>query len=139
MQPWRLGAMAGIVLLVGTLAGQEASQAPQKGKIKKIDADKSTLTISVDGKDQDLLVAAETKVMDAANKQIENPFKEKTFIVGAAVMFKAEQRDGKNVLAESDRELNAAARAHGSPGSSIDREDTWRLNFVGDDRCGPGL
>src|ERR1051325_5730873 len=98
MQPWRLGAMAGIVLLVGTLAGQEASQAPQKGKIKKIDADKSTLTISVDGKDQDLLVAAETKVMDAANKQIENPFKEKTFIVGAAVMFKAEQRDGKNVL-----------------------------------------
>jgi hypothetical protein len=92
MKPLRLVAIALVALLSGVLSAQDG---PQKGRIKKIDADKSTVIVTSDGKDIALQVSAETRVMNADGQQIEDLFKDKTFAVGAAVVFKS---DGQTLV-----------------------------------------
>jgi Cu/Ag efflux protein CusF len=87
MKPLRLFATALIALLAGVLSAQDG---PQKGRIKKIDADKSTVIVTSDGKDLIFQVTADTRVMNADGQQIDDLFKEKAFAVGAAVVFKAD-------------------------------------------------
>jgi hypothetical protein len=85
----------GIVLLAGVLSAQDDLR---KGTIKKIDADKSTLVVTMDGKDLVLQVTAETRVMDRAGKTFTDPFKDRVFTVGAAVVFKADVKGDSGVL-----------------------------------------
>jgi Cu/Ag efflux protein CusF len=87
MKPWRIFGVVGLVLLAGVLSAQDS---PQKGTIKKVDADRSILTITADGKDLVVKVAAETKVMDAKGKQIIEPFKDNVFKAGTSVLFKTD-------------------------------------------------
>jgi Cu/Ag efflux protein CusF len=83
----RIVAVACLVLLAGVLSAQDG---PQKGTIKKVDADKGTLTLAADGKDLVVKVTAETRVMDTAGKSIDDPFKNNVFKPGAAILFKAD-------------------------------------------------
>jgi multidrug efflux pump subunit AcrA (membrane-fusion protein) len=72
---------------------------PRKGTIKNIDAAKSTLTINAVGKDLEYVWSAATKVTDAHGKPIDSVITEKTFPPGMSVNFKAEEKNGKQVLA----------------------------------------
>ncbi|MBI1832724.1 MAG: hypothetical protein HYR84_14885 [Planctomycetes bacterium] len=92
MRLQRFIGIVAILLLVGVVGAQDG---PQKGVIKKIDADKSTLTLSADGKDVLVKVTPETRVMDAAGRQIAEPFKNNAFKVGANIVFRA---DGDTLL-----------------------------------------
>src|SRR5260370_28800159 len=70
----------------------------QKGKIKKTNADKGAVTITVDGKDRDLMVTPETKIVDPANQDVAQRLGDPRFKEGAAVMFKARSQGGRSVL-----------------------------------------
>lgn len=92
MKPRRFLAMTLIALCVGALLAQDG---PQQGRIKKLDADKNTVVVTSDGKDLALEVTADTRVMSAGGKQIDNLFKDKAFKEGAEVLFK---RDGQKLI-----------------------------------------
>ena len=109
MKPWRLFAILAIVVSAGALSAQDG---PQRGQIKKIDADKNTLIVTSEGKDLTLQVTSETRVMNAEGQQVEEPFKNKLFTAGAAVVFKT---DGQNILQGIKLEDGAGAGAGKQP------------------------
>ncbi len=75
-----------------------AQEGIQRGTIKKIDADKGTIVITSGGKDHALAVPDDARFMDEAGKPIKERLADKRLKAGAAVMFKAARRDGKEVL-----------------------------------------
>jgi hypothetical protein len=93
--PRLLGSIVvGCLLLTGALPAQEGIQ---RGTVKKVDPTKGTITITVDGKDQDFAVTDDTRIVDAAGKPARDGLKHEGFKEGAAVMFKAGEKD-KSVL-----------------------------------------
>jgi len=82
-------------LMVGILTAQ---QVPQRGKFKKLDAEKGLVTITTaDGKDVECAIVPQTMFRDADNQEIAN-FKEKGLPAGTNIMFRAEERGGRLVL-----------------------------------------
>src|SRR5205823_6670479 len=59
------GGLLGLVIFAAPLAAQEGVQ---RGKIKKVDADKETITLTVDGKDHEFLVTSQTRIVVSANR-----------------------------------------------------------------------
>jgi Cu/Ag efflux protein CusF len=90
------GALTCCLVFAGPLPAQEGIL---RGTIKKIDADKGTLTITSAGKDYDVAVTEETKFFDGAMGQIKDRLKDKHFKVGATIMFKADKQGDRLVLA----------------------------------------
>jgi hypothetical protein len=92
-----IGTVVGLLLWTAALPAQEG---PQRGRIKKIDPDRGMLTITTpDGKDREVVVTDATRVVDAANRDVERRLKDPAFREGAAVLFKAQRRrDGTEVL-----------------------------------------
>jgi Cu/Ag efflux protein CusF len=86
---------AGLALALCSVSLQ-AQDRPQRGKIKEVTAD--SVTITVDGKDVQCELSANTKIMSAANEAITPPLDGKGVKPGAAVMFLTRERDGKSVL-----------------------------------------
>ncbi len=105
----RFLAVAIALLTAGLLVAQER---PQRGVIKKVDADKGAVTITVDGKDVDYKVVERTRLMDGDNKEITDRLKDKRLRKGAAVMFLV-QDTKENVL----RGMRLAADRSGGPGA----------------------
>ena len=68
----------------------------EKGKIKKLDLDKLTITLTQDGKDRQFVLDEETRVLDVKEGSIKERLK--GFKDGADVFFKPAKRDGKDVL-----------------------------------------
>ena len=79
-------------------AGLLAQEGPQRGTIKKVNADKNSISITADGKDHEFAVNARTRIMDGAGGAIEKGLKDERLKEGAAVMFRGEERDGRAVL-----------------------------------------
>jgi hypothetical protein len=88
------GPVAAFVLTVGFVVAQDEIR---RGTVKAIDAEKGTVTITVNGKDETFALTADTKVM-ADGKAVARPFEDKGLKPGAAVMFKSATKDGKAVL-----------------------------------------
>src|SRR4051812_17617803 len=94
--------LIGILLAAGLSAsvlpapGQPGSGGIQRGKIKKLDVEQPSITLSVDGADHTYALTEETKVFDGVGKS----WKEKLqgFKPGAEVFFKAAKQGGKDVL-----------------------------------------
>jgi hypothetical protein len=86
MTRWITFGVVSFFLFSGVLFAQDE---PQRGTIKSVSADKSTLTITADGKDLVFKLTANIKVVDTNGKQIADPFHEKAFKIGTAVLFKA--------------------------------------------------
>jgi hypothetical protein len=85
----------GLVLLTaGLLAAQDG---PQRGVIKKLDADKGVVTITVNGKDVDYKVVERTLLKDGEGQDVKDRLKDKRFRQGAPVMFLVHDA-GDNVL-----------------------------------------
>jgi Cu/Ag efflux protein CusF len=85
-------------VLVLVFAGLAAAQSDgiEKGKVKKIDPDKLTITLTQDGKDREFLVTEDTRVFGAEGEALKERLK--TIKEGAEVFFKPERKDGKDVL-----------------------------------------
>src|SRR4051794_37675651 len=95
MRRWGRFAAAALVLFAGMVAAQD--NGIRRGKIKAVDADKHTVTITADGKDETFMLTDRTRVMDSSNQPVKEPFKD--LAAGSAVMFKADSRNGQTVLA----------------------------------------
>jgi hypothetical protein len=87
--------LIGLAILVTPARAQDCIQ---RGKINKTDAGKGAITITVDGTDRDFTVSPQTKIVDAANQDVVQRLGDARFKSGAAVLFKAVKRDGKDVL-----------------------------------------
>jgi hypothetical protein len=85
---------ASVVCFVISIPGVQAQERPQRGTIKKLDAAKGTITITVNGKDRDFLVTEKTNIWDTTFKKIEDGLKDKRFRAGAEVMFKVSDEAG---------------------------------------------
>src|SRR5881296_580971 len=90
----RISAVALFLFVAGALVAQDEIR---RGKIKAVDAEKKTITFTVDGKDETFTITANTKVF-GTNGNIDKPFEDKSLAPGSAVMFKGGTQDGKAVL-----------------------------------------
>jgi Cu/Ag efflux protein CusF len=88
-------ALAGLVLVFAALALAQPDGI-EKGKVKKIDAEKLTITITQDDKDRDFLVTEDTHVIGVEGKDVKQRLK--GLKEGTEVFFKPERKDGKDVL-----------------------------------------
>ncbi len=89
------GAVLGLLVLAGRLPAQ---QGIQRGTIKTVDAEKGTVTITVEGKDHTCTVTESTRVWDRDMQIIKEGLKDKRFRPGAGVQFREDMKDGKKVL-----------------------------------------
>lgn len=115
---------AAAVLFLAAASLLLAQDEIRRGKVKAIDAEKKTITITVDGKDETLSFTDGTRVMGPDGKAIEKPFTDKAFAPGSAVMFKGATKDGNRVLAA----LKAGGEAQKQP--PIERVDTSKLKTL---------
>src|SRR5438445_397630 len=91
----RLLLVLALFFVTGILLAQEG---PQRGRIKKFDTEKGTVTISTpDGKEVEAAVVPQTMFRNADNETIAN-IREKGLPAGTNVMFRTRQDGGKVVL-----------------------------------------
>ncbi len=92
----RLRALAVLsaMLLAGALGAQEDIQ---KGRVKKVDADRGTLTLAADGKDIEVAITPQTRFA-GAEQDGAGGLRWQQLKPGTPVMFKVADRDGKRVL-----------------------------------------
>jgi len=78
-----------------------ASQADQlKGKVKAIAVDKDTLTVTIGKADQQFIIPADAKILNAAGKELPQRLKASILQAGAQVQLTTEKQDGKDVVRE---------------------------------------
>jgi len=94
--PRRTLAVVGCLLLGS--ASLWAQTGIQRAKVKKVDAGQGVLILTVDGKDQEFGVSADTRLMAGDGKALADGLKDSRLKEGTAVMFKAVSKDGKNLL-----------------------------------------
>ena len=104
-------ALAGLVLCAGGLAAEEV-----KGKIKAVDADKHTLTVTVGDKDQEFKVTDETKLLGPSGKDIKNGLSSPRLTEGAEVTVTTETKDGQDVCTKVQLKGQKAQLAGGVQG-----------------------
>jgi hypothetical protein len=69
--------------------------ADYRGKVKKVDADKGSITVTIDGKDMLFPCEKDTKVTAATGKELPDGLRSKELAVGADVVITTEKKDGK--------------------------------------------
>jgi hypothetical protein len=90
-----LALVAGLLLCATALFAQDA---PQRGKLQKVDADKGVVTITVDGKDLEFTVTDDTRLPDSSGKDVAGRLKDPAYKEGAPVLFKAVEKGDRKVL-----------------------------------------
>jgi hypothetical protein len=93
----RTFACAVVALFVLSVGLVMAADKEAKGTIKKVDADKGTITVTVDGKDQDFMIGADAKIVDAAGADLKDRLKAADLKAGAKVTVTCTTKDGKDV------------------------------------------
>jgi Cu/Ag efflux protein CusF len=105
-----------------------AQDAPQRGTIKSVEADKGTITITADGKDHEFAVTGRTRIMDGDGTAIEKGIKDERLKAGAAVMFRGVERDGR-VLLDGLRLVGGPQRPREGQGGEIRRAKIKKLDL----------
>jgi Cu/Ag efflux protein CusF len=82
-------------LVAAAALGQDG---PQNGRIKKVDAENGTITITAEGKDHELVVTDRSRLMDGGGRAIESRLKDERLKEGTQVLFRGVERDGRLVL-----------------------------------------
>jgi Cu/Ag efflux protein CusF len=115
-----------VVLVLGAVAGSALAQPDgiERGKVKKIDLDKQTITLTQDGKERDLAITEETRVLGAEAKGLKERFKD--IKEGAEVQFKPRRRGGKDVFVG----IKLAGQVAQPP--RIEKVDTSKLKALPD-------
>ena len=117
-------AVLAVCVLAAGLA--RAQDGVRRGTVKKLDADKGTVTLTADGRDQELTVTPATRAADAAGRRL-GSFPWKDLKEGQAVHFKADSRDGKTVLVG----LKMAGAANREPPPKTDTSHLKPLTELG--------
>src|ERR1700722_6129700 len=86
------------VAFLAVAAFAQQTEGIQKGKIKKIDADKGVIVLTSGDKDIEATVGADTKFMGATDKPLADKLKDKALKEGLMVLFRVKMSDGKTVL-----------------------------------------
>jgi hypothetical protein len=85
-----------LIVCAGGLLGEEI-----KGKVKSVNADKGTITLTVGDKDQEFKIAKETKIVNAAGKDVPDGLKAKMFQrPNLPVTVTTEKKGGADVVKE---------------------------------------
>ncbi|MBM3979732.1 MAG: hypothetical protein FJ304_05520 [Planctomycetes bacterium] len=113
-----LRAYVSLALFAGALGAVVAQDEIRRGTVKALDAEKSTVTIAVNGKDQTFLLPADADVR-SGGKQVAKPFEDKDLKPGTAVMFKSAVKNGADVI--------TAMRFGAQPGQPQPKVDTSKL------------
>lgn len=87
-----------MVVLLG--AGYLLAAEEHKGEIKRVDATTRTITVTIDGKDKEMYVSADTTYLDAQGNELPNKLKSPEFRAGAKVSITSENKDGKEVASK---------------------------------------
>jgi hypothetical protein len=91
-----VSAALALVLCVGVALAAEI-----KGKIKSLDADSRTVTVTTaDGKDHTLTIAKDAKIEAASGKALKEGLKDKHLKAGTEVVVQCEKKDGKERCTE---------------------------------------
>jgi hypothetical protein len=101
----------------------------QRGKIKKVDADKSIVTITVDGKDQDFTFSRQTKILGLGKDPGPKDLGDGKIPEGVEVMFKAVAKDGKNYLIGLRIGAGSPKGLKGTPGGKIRRAKIKKIDL----------
>jgi hypothetical protein len=90
-----LGAALALSLGAGALPADEV-----KGKIKKVDADKKLIIVTIGDKDQELNITSETKLLAPNGKNLKDGIESKRLKAAAEVTVVCEKKDGKDVCVQ---------------------------------------
>src|SRR5207244_1966060 len=123
MARWAVGLLLGLAVVAGSLVAQEG---PQRAKIKKVDTARGRVTLTVGQEDQEFEVTRRTLLKDEAGKDIAKRLDDARLKAGAAVMFKARERDGRRVLVG----MKLAGKAGGGPVGERITKDTSDLKAL---------
>jgi preprotein translocase subunit YajC len=85
-------AVAGLVLCASGLAADEV-----RGKIKAVDADKHTITVTVGDRDQEFTLTDDTKLLGPSGKDVKNGLNSPRLTAGAEVTVSTEKKGGQDV------------------------------------------
>ncbi|MDX1944449.1 MAG: hypothetical protein SFU86_03510 [Pirellulaceae bacterium] len=107
----QIGLVWGIAIGVGLLAGVAKAQEIERGTLKKLDLANKVIVISSGGKDRELALSDETRVLDAQGTTLAERLQD--FQAGAELFFVAGMRDGQPVA----RGLKLAAPGERVPGA----------------------
>ena len=92
----------GKIVLVGLKLAGEGKPAqprdPRRAKIKSVDADKMTVTLTIDGKTETFAVTESTRLANVPGESLRDQLRSKELKEGADVLFLSAMRDGKMVL-----------------------------------------
>ncbi len=90
-----VSALALVVCTVGLLAEE------YKGKVKSVDVDKNTITVTIDDKEKTFTINDETKILNPAGKDMKGRLKSKQFEkAGAQLTIVTEKKGDKEVVKE---------------------------------------
>jgi hypothetical protein len=84
-----------LIVLTLVVSDLSAQPTPQKGKLKKVDPDKATVTITVDGKDKEFTVTDDTRLPSASGKTVQERLK--SLKEGIDVDFLPDNKDAKTL------------------------------------------
>src|SRR5260370_608690 len=121
MKPRQIFSITVVLLLASVLTAQDG---PQKGTIKKIDADKSTLTLNADGKDIVAIATDDTKFFNVKGDNLKERLQ--SFKVGVNVNFRVLAKDNKNYL-DGLALLGAGGDKGGKKGQPFVKVDSSKL------------
>jgi hypothetical protein len=93
----RASVILGTAVVAGALLAQ-AQEPPRRGEIKSVDADRGTITVTIDGRDRVYPLAPNAQVVDAYGQSAEGGLNHEGFRPGAQVALRIVERDGRAVL-----------------------------------------
>jgi Cu/Ag efflux protein CusF len=113
----------------GTPAGsQRGPRDIRRGKIKKLDVERRSLILTVDGKDEEFQLLEETQVLGALGKDLKERLR--GIKEGADIFFKAIKRDGKAIVVAL-KPAEGGARLPMSPMPRVDSSKLRPLTTLG--------
>src|SRR5215831_50514 len=110
-------ALASLLLSATTLPAQDGIR---RAKIKNLDLDRMTLTLTIDGKDRDFTLTEQTRVLGATGKDLRERLRD--FKAGEEVFFKVGRKGSKEVI-----EGLKLTRGEGPHRPALPRVDTSKL------------
>ena len=123
-----LRVLAILALVAGAATPQDAGKDISRGKIKKIDADKGIIVVTVDGADKEAVANDKTRFMGAGGNMLTDGLRSAELKPGADVMFKLQTRDGKAYLVG----LRVVGKAQAAAGPTFDTSRLKPLTEMGD-------
>lgn len=108
-----------VVLVLGSLAASAAAQEIQRGRLKELDLTKRRIVITVDGRDRELDLTDETRVLDRSGTTLAERFR--GLNAGDDIFFQLRRDDG--------REVRAVKSAAGAPRPAQPAGDAQRATI----------